>query len=61
MLHWTPAGTRSVGRPLKRWSDDIREFARLQYDVDWVLMAQSREAWAAVEQHFVHVGMADVQ
>ena len=37
------------------------EFARLQYDLDWVLMAQSREAWAAVEQHFVHVGMGDVQ
>ena len=54
LLHWTPTGTRSVGHPLKRWTDDICQFARIHHDLDWVLMAQSREAWAAEEQHFVH-------
>ena len=43
------------------WSDDIRQFTRLQHDLYCVLEAQSREPWTAVEQHFVHVGIGDVQ
>jgi hypothetical protein len=40
-----PEGKRPVGRPRRRWVDDIR---MVLGDVDWIGLAQYRNRWRAL-------------
>lgn len=47
---WTPRdGSRSRGRPLVRWRDEIRKFA----GKEWTREAQDRSGWKAMGEAFV--------
>jgi hypothetical protein len=41
-----PQGERPLGRPRRRWVDNLREIGR--DGVDWVHMAQDRDQWRAL-------------
>jgi hypothetical protein len=45
-----PEGKRKLGRPWRRWEDEIRMDLRgLVVGVEWILLAQDRDRWRAVE------------
>lgn len=48
-----PTGKRNVGRPVKRWKDDIVETA----EKDWLLKAKDREKWDKLEEAFTLRGV----
>ena len=62
VLNWTPTGgARLRGHPFLRWSEDLDEFAGTILDTqaqasheDLCVMAQDTEAWALLEDDFVH-------
>jgi hypothetical protein len=45
-----PEGRRPLGRPRRRWEDNIKmDFRELGFgDVDWINLAQNRDRWWAV-------------
>jgi hypothetical protein len=45
-----PEGRRPLGRPRRRWLDNIRlDPAEVGWgDVDWISLAQDRDRWRAV-------------
>ena len=55
MLSFTPEGSRNVGRPRKRWEDDLVKFFtdKLECGGEWISWAQCRETWVRLEQDFV--------
>jgi hypothetical protein len=44
-----PEGRRSLGRPRRRWEDDIKmDLREIGFgDVDWIHLAQDRHRWRA--------------
>jgi hypothetical protein len=50
LLMGKPEGRKSLGRPRRRWLDNIRmDFAEMAWgDVDWISVAQDRERWRAL-------------
>ena len=50
LLTWTPVGTRSVGRPCRRWTDGFVALA----GGDWIEHAGNDQLWAALEDGFIH-------
>ena len=57
LLHWTPDGKRSVGRPKTRWGDALDTFVSDRTQClrkgDWIIFAQDRDGWASLEQDFI--------
>jgi hypothetical protein len=45
-----PEGRRSLGRPRRRWEDNIKMDLReiVLGDVDWIHWAQDRDRWQAL-------------
>jgi hypothetical protein len=45
-----PEGRRPLGRPRRRWGDNVRmDLVEVGWsDVDWIGLAQDRERWRAV-------------
>jgi hypothetical protein len=45
-----PEGKRPLGRPRRRWENDIRMYLREigSGSVDWIQLAQDRDRWRAV-------------
>jgi hypothetical protein len=45
-----PEGKRPLGRPRRRWADNIKmDFREIDWDgVDWIDMAQDRDQWRAL-------------
>jgi hypothetical protein len=45
-----PEGKRRLGRPRRRWEDNIRiDFRKIELEaVDWLHLAQDRDQWRAV-------------
>jgi hypothetical protein len=44
-----PEGRRPLGRPRRRWEDNIKiELQKVGWGVDWIDMAQDRDRWRAV-------------
>jgi hypothetical protein len=45
-----PEGKRPLGRPRRRWEDNIRMYLREigWGDVDWIDLAQDRDQWRAL-------------
>ncbi|KAJ2938174.1 hypothetical protein O0L34_g18514 [Tuta absoluta] len=50
-----PAGKRSVGRPYKRWSDDIAQAAGKK----WPEIAKDRQKWQDLEEAFTQIGIQE--
>jgi hypothetical protein len=50
LLVGKPEGKRPLGRPRRRWKDNIRmDLAEVGWgDVDWIGMAQDRNRWRAL-------------
>ena len=58
VLNWCPAGLRVRGRPLMRWCDSITQFfdnvsAAMTEQIDWMALAEDRDAWSTMEEQFV--------
>ncbi|KAJ4449201.1 hypothetical protein ANN_00598, partial [Periplaneta americana] len=49
VLVWSPAGKRPLGRPTRRWEDNIKmDLREVGYDgKDWINLAQDRDQWRA--------------
>jgi hypothetical protein len=47
---WERAGRRPLGRPRRRWVDNIRmDLGEVEWgDVDWIGLAKDRNRWRAV-------------
>jgi hypothetical protein len=43
-----PEGKRPLGRPRRRWEDDIIFSESRIGDMDWIYLAQDRDRWRAV-------------
>ena len=46
-LVWKPEGKRPVGRPRRRWEDNIKmDFQEVRWGgMDWIDLAQDRDRW----------------
>jgi hypothetical protein len=49
ILEGEPEGKRPLGRPRRRWVDDIKmDLREIGWDgVDWIKLAQDRDQWRA--------------
>jgi hypothetical protein len=44
-----PEGRRPLGRPCRRWEDNIKIYLReIGWDMAWIDLAQDRDRWRAV-------------
>jgi hypothetical protein len=50
VLMGKPEGKRPLGRPRRRWEDEIRMYLRDigWRSVDWIQLAQDRDRWRAL-------------
>jgi hypothetical protein len=49
ILDWRPEGRRSLGRPRRRWENNIKnDLQEVGWDLDWIDLAQDRCRWRAV-------------
>jgi hypothetical protein len=50
LLVGTPEGKRPLGRPRRRWEDNIRmDLVEVEWgDVDWIGLAQDKNRWRAL-------------
>ena len=54
ITNWRPWGRkRKIGRPQKRWKDDIREISGR----NWVGVAQDRDQWKLLEEYYIQKWM----
>jgi hypothetical protein len=41
-----PEGRRPLGRPRRRWEDNIKiDLQEVGWDIDWIELAQDRDRW----------------
>jgi hypothetical protein len=44
-----PEGKRPLGRPRRRWEDNIKiDLQKVWWDIDWIELAQDRDRWRAL-------------
>jgi hypothetical protein len=44
-----PEGRRPLGRPRRRWEDNIKiDLQEVGWDMDWIELAQDRDRWRAL-------------
>ena len=49
VLVGTPEGKRPLGRPRRRWEDNIKmDLREVGWGEDWMEMAQDRDRWRAL-------------
>jgi hypothetical protein len=50
ILVWKPEGRSPLGRPRRRWEDNIKmDLGEIGFgDVDWIRLAQDRDRWRAL-------------
>jgi hypothetical protein len=55
-----PEGRRPLGRPRRRWEDNIKMILQeVEWDgVDWIDMAQDRDRWRAVVSAVMNLRVA---
>jgi hypothetical protein len=57
IVNGTPGGKRSLGRPRRKWEEnirmDLREIGR--EGVDWIHLAQDRDQWWAVVNMVINI------
>jgi hypothetical protein len=45
---WKPEGKRTLGRPRRRWEENIKMFPQeLGCGMDWIQLAMDRDRWQA--------------
>jgi hypothetical protein len=51
VLMGRPEGKRPLGRPRRRWEDNIKTYLQeVEWEgMDWIALAQDRDRWRAVE------------
>jgi len=51
-LFWKPEGKRPLGRPQRRWEDNIKmDLQEVGFvDMDWIDVAQEKYRWRALER-----------
>jgi hypothetical protein len=54
-----PEGRRPLGRPRRRWVDNIRmDLGEVGWgDVDWIGLAQDRNSWRALVNAIMNLGV----
>jgi hypothetical protein len=59
LLVGKPEGKRSLGRPRRRWVDNIRmDLVEVGWgDVDWIGLAQARDRWRALVNSVLNLGV----
>jgi hypothetical protein len=52
-----PEGKRPLGRPRRRWVDNIKmDFREIGWDcMDWIVLAQDRDQWRALVNTAVNI------
>jgi hypothetical protein len=50
-----PEGRRPLGRPRRRWEDNIKMDLRKIGFVDWILWAQDRNRWRALVNRIMNL------
>jgi hypothetical protein len=52
-----PEGKRQLGRPRRRWMDNIRmDLVKVEWgDVDWIGLAQDRNRWRALVNSVLNI------
>jgi hypothetical protein len=57
ILMGKPDGKRQLGRPRRRWVDNIKmDLRKLGWDgVDWIDLAQNRDQWRAPVNTVLHL------
>jgi hypothetical protein len=57
LLVGKPEGKRPLGRPRRRWVDNIRmDLGEVGcYDVDWIGLAKDRNRWRALENSVLYL------
>jgi hypothetical protein len=44
-----PEGRRPLGRPRRRWEDDIKiDLQEVEWGMDWIELAEVRDRWRAL-------------
>jgi hypothetical protein len=44
-----PEGRRPLGRPRRRWADNIKiDIREVGWGIDWIYMVQDRDRWRAL-------------
>jgi len=58
LLDWRPVGTRPVGRPRKRWQEDVMEDLKKLKVKNWKETAKDRRTWRDLgEKAKTHKGL----
>jgi hypothetical protein len=54
-----PEGKRPLGRPRRRWVDNMKQnFREIGWDgVDWIDVAQDRDQWRALVNNVLNLGV----
>jgi len=50
-------GKRPLGRPRRRWEDNIKIDSKWLGDVDWIDLAQDRDRWWALVNAVMNLGI----
>jgi hypothetical protein len=60
ILVGSPEGRRPLGRPRRRWEDNIKMYLREIgfWDVDWIHLAQDRDRWPALVNTVMNLRVA---
>ena len=57
VLMGKPEGKRPLGRPRRRWVDNIRMDLQEEGCVDWIGLAQDRERWRTLVSAVMNLGV----
>jgi hypothetical protein len=53
-----PEGRRPLGRPRRRWDDNIKmDVQDVGWGIDWIELTQDRDRWRAVVNALVNLGV----
>jgi hypothetical protein len=54
-----PEGRRPLGRPRRRWEDNIKmDLQEVGWGMDWIELAQDRERWRALVNAVMNLRVA---
>ena len=53
-----PEGRRPLGRPRRRWEDNIKmDLREVGWGMDWISLAQDRDRWRALVNTVMNLGV----